>query len=169
MKSLPMVARTEVLQRNIPEDWSVKDRTSCKKNIHLGHEDYIIKIVQMEEAHCINTWGPTGAKGWPNRASTGLGLSAQAFRPGPLRGSVLPPFLAPEGPSTLSSWRRRHSQDKELFTPRGHPQVRDIERGWRWFGRRIAQLERSTQVEKKEDTVGSVTMINGAMSSTLMG
>jgi hypothetical protein len=24
-------------------------------------------------------------------------------------------------------------------------------------------------VEKKEDTVGSVTMINGAMSSTLMG
>jgi hypothetical protein len=25
------------------------------------------------------------------------------------------------------------------------------------------------QVEKKEDTVGSVTMINGAMSSNLMG
>jgi hypothetical protein len=25
------------------------------------------------------------------------------------------------------------------------------------------------QVEKKEDTVGRVTMINGAMSSTLMG
>jgi hypothetical protein len=25
------------------------------------------------------------------------------------------------------------------------------------------------QVEKREDTVGSVTMINGAMSSTLMG
>jgi hypothetical protein len=26
-----------------------------------------------------------------------------------------------------------------------------------------------SQVEKKEDTVGRVTMINGAMSSTLMG
>jgi hypothetical protein len=25
------------------------------------------------------------------------------------------------------------------------------------------------QVEKKEDTIGRVTMINGAMSSTLMG
>jgi hypothetical protein len=27
----------------------------------------------------------------------------------------------------------------------------------------------TTPPEKKEDTVGSVTMINGAMSSTLMG
>jgi hypothetical protein len=35
---------------------------------------------------------------------------AQAGRPGPLRGLVRPPFLAPEGPSTLSSWRHRHSQ-----------------------------------------------------------
>jgi hypothetical protein len=26
-----------------------------------------------------------------------------------------------------------------------------------------------TQVEKKEDIVGSVTLINGAMSSTMMG
>jgi hypothetical protein len=45
MKSLPMVARTEVLRRNIPEDWSVKDRTSCKENLHLGCKDDIIKIV----------------------------------------------------------------------------------------------------------------------------
>jgi hypothetical protein len=45
MKSLPMVARTEVLQRNIPEDRSVKDRISCKENLHLGREDDIIKIV----------------------------------------------------------------------------------------------------------------------------
>jgi hypothetical protein len=29
--------------------------------------------------------------------------------------------------------------------------------------------EAHPQVEKKEDTVGSVTMINGAISSTLMG
>jgi hypothetical protein len=50
-----MVARTEVLQRNIPEDSSVKDRTSCKENLHLGREDDIIKIVQVEGAKCINT------------------------------------------------------------------------------------------------------------------
>jgi hypothetical protein len=31
MKSLLMVERTEVLQRNIPEDWSVKDQISCKE------------------------------------------------------------------------------------------------------------------------------------------
>jgi hypothetical protein len=36
--------------------------------------------------------------------------------------------------------------------------------------RRIAHLEgKHPQVEKREDTVGSVTMINGTMSSTLMG
>jgi hypothetical protein len=29
MKSLPMVARTEVLRRNTTRDWSVKARTSC--------------------------------------------------------------------------------------------------------------------------------------------
>jgi hypothetical protein len=41
-------------------------------------------------------------------------------------------------------------------------------------GGRSSEEDRPTrrkhpQVEKKEDTVGSVTMINGAMSSTLMG
>jgi hypothetical protein len=54
MKSLPMVARIKVLQRNIPEDWSLKDRTSCKVNLHLGREDDIVKMVQVEGAKCIN-------------------------------------------------------------------------------------------------------------------
>jgi hypothetical protein len=54
MKSLPMVARTEVLQRNIPEDCSVKDWTSCKENLHLGRQDDIDKIMQVEGAKCIN-------------------------------------------------------------------------------------------------------------------
>jgi hypothetical protein len=125
MKSLPMVARTEVLQRNIPEDWSVKDRTSCKENLHLGREDDIVKIKQVEGAKCKNTWGPTRAKGRLNRSGMGLGQSSQAGRPGPLRGSVRPPFLAPEGPSTLSSWRCCHSQRREPFAPRGHPQARE--------------------------------------------
>jgi hypothetical protein len=79
-------------QRNIPEDWSVKDRTSCTDNLHLGREDDIIKMVQVEGAKCINAWGPTGAKGRPSRAGMGLGQSAQAARLGPVLGSVRPPF-----------------------------------------------------------------------------
>jgi hypothetical protein len=40
-----------------------------------------------------------------------------------------PPFLAPEGSSTLKSWRCRHSQRREPFALGGHPQAR--ERGGR--------------------------------------
>jgi hypothetical protein len=54
MKSLPMVARTEVLQRNTPEDSSVKDWTSCKENLHLRCKDDIVKIVQVEGEKFIN-------------------------------------------------------------------------------------------------------------------
>jgi hypothetical protein len=136
MKSLPMVARTEVLRRNTPRDWNVKDRTSCKENLHLGREDDIVKIVQVEGAKCINAWGPTGAKGRLNRAEVGLGQSAQAGRPGPLRGSVRPPF-----PCT-----RRIFNPKVLeappFAPGGHPQAREREEGY--LRRRIDHLEGST-------------------------
>jgi hypothetical protein len=55
MKSLPMVARTEVLRRNTPGDQSVKDQTSCAENLHLGREDDIVKIMQVEGAKCIIT------------------------------------------------------------------------------------------------------------------
>jgi hypothetical protein len=167
MKSLPMVARTEVLRRNTPGDWSVKDRTSCTENLHLGREDDIVKIMKVEGAKCIITWGPTGAKGRPNRAEMGLDRSAQAGPPSPLLVSVRPPFLALEGSSTLKPWMRRHSEEGEPFAPGGYPQAR--ERAGRspegdWPPRR-----KHPQVEKKEYTVGRVTMINGAMSSTLMG
>jgi hypothetical protein len=87
-----MVARTEVLRRNTPGDWSVKDRTSCAENLHLGREDDFVKIMHVEGAKCIITWRPTGAKGRPNRAEMSLGRSAQSGRPSPLRGSVRPPF-----------------------------------------------------------------------------
>jgi hypothetical protein len=84
-----------------------------------------------------------------------------------LGGRFGPPFLAPEGSSTLSSWRRHHSQDKEPFAPRGHLQAR--ERGGRSSEEDRSSRRKHPQVEKREDTVGSVTMINGAMSSTFMG
>jgi hypothetical protein len=34
--------------RNTPGDWSVKYRTSCAENLHLGREDDIVKIMQVE-------------------------------------------------------------------------------------------------------------------------
>jgi hypothetical protein len=143
-----------------PWDWSVKDRTSWTENLHLGREDDIVKIMQVEGTKCINTWGPTGAKGRPNRAEVGLG-------PAHSRGRFGPPFLAPEGSLTLKPWRRRHLQRREPFVPGGHPQARE-----RWG--RCPEGDRPPrrmhpQVEKNEDTVGRVTMINGPMSSTLMG
>jgi hypothetical protein len=55
MKSLPMVARTEVLRRNTPGDRRVKDRTSCTENLHLEREDDIVKIMQVEGAKFIIT------------------------------------------------------------------------------------------------------------------
>jgi hypothetical protein len=167
MKSLPMVARTEVLWRNTPGDWSVKDWTSCTENLYLGREDDIAKIMQMEGAKCIITWGPTRAKGRPSRAGMGLGRSAQAGRLGPLPTRFSPPFFAPEESSTLKSWRRRHSRNREPFAPRGHPQAR--ERGGRSPEEDRPSRRKHPQVEKKEDTVGRVTMINGVMSFTLMG
>jgi hypothetical protein len=64
---------TFCVNRNTPKDWSVKDRTSCTDNLHLGREDDIAKIMKMEGAKCIITWGPTRAKGRPSRAGMGLG------------------------------------------------------------------------------------------------
>jgi hypothetical protein len=77
-----------------------------------------------------------------------------------------PPFLAPEGFSTLKPWRRRHLQGES----HSHQEaIHKLERGGRSpEGDRLPR-RKHPQVEKKEDTVGRVTMINGAMSSTLMG
>jgi hypothetical protein len=152
-KSVPMVERIEVLQRNIPEDWSIKDRISCKENLHLGCEDDIIKIVQMEGAKCINTWGPTREKGRTNWARMGLGRSAQVGRPDPLWRSVRPSFSCTWSSFNPKSWRHRHSKEREPFTPRGHPQARE---------RReiVREKDRSTrrkhpQVEKKTPSEAS--------------
>jgi hypothetical protein len=150
IKSLPMVARTEVLRRNTPGDWSVKDRTSCTKNLHLGREDDIVKIMQAEGAKCIITWGPTGEKGWPNRAEMGLGRSAQAGRPSPLPASVRPPFLAPEGSSTLKSWRRHHLQRRESHS---HQEaIHKLEREEGDLRRETNHLEGSTHKWRRRNT-----------------
>jgi hypothetical protein len=173
MKSLSIVARTEVLQRNIPGDWSVKDRNSCTKNLHLGREDDIIKIMQMEGAKCIITWGPTGVKGRPSRAGMDLGRSAQAGRPGPVLGSVWRPFSCTRrifNPKSLEAppfVEERAIRTERPFAPRGHLQAR--EREGRSPEEDRPSRRKHPQVEKKEDIIWRVTMINGAMSSTLMG
>jgi hypothetical protein len=149
-KSLPMVVRIEVLRRNTTEDWRVKDRTSCMENLHLGREDDIVKMVQVDGAKCIINLGPTGAKGRPSRPRMGLGRSAQAGRPGPLPAPVGPPFLAPEGSSTLRPCRRRHSWKRKPFAPRGHPQAREREKGD--LQRMINHLEGSTHKWRRRKT-----------------
>jgi hypothetical protein len=78
-----------------------------------------------------------------------------------------PPFLAPEGSSTLKPWRHRHSTGRESFAPGGHPQAR--ERGGGSLEGDRPPRRKHLHVKKKEDTAGRETMINGAMSSTLMG
>jgi hypothetical protein len=157
MKSLPMVARTKVLWRNTSGDWSVKDRTSCTENLHLGHKDDIVKIMQVEGAKCIITWGPTGAKARPNRAEMALAGQSRPAGPAHFRRRFSPPFLAPEGSSTLKPWRCHHSQGGEPFAPGGHPQAR--ERGGRSPEGDQPPRRKHQQVEKKEDTVGRVTLI----------
>jgi hypothetical protein len=127
MKSLSKVARTEVLQRNIPEKWSVKDQTSSKENLHLGREDDIVRMVQVEGAKCLNTLGPTGAKGRPNQAEMGLGWSAQAGRPGPLRGSVRHPFSCTRISFNPKFLEMPPFSRQRAIRPRGHPQAREGE------------------------------------------
>jgi hypothetical protein len=110
--------------RNTPGNWSVKDRTSCAENLHLGREDDIVKIMQVEGAKCIITLGPTGAKGRPNRAEMGLGRLAQAGRPSPLWGSVRPPFPCTRrilNPKTLEA--PPFNREREPFAPGSHPQA----------------------------------------------
>jgi hypothetical protein len=144
MKSLPKVARTEVLQRNIPEDWSVKDRTSCKENLHLGWKDDIVKIVQVEGAKCINTWGPTGVKGRPNRVEMGLDGLAHS------RGRFAVPFSCTRrsfNPKLLEA--PPFAREREPFAWEA---IHKLERRVRSFARRIARLEESTHKWRRRKT-----------------
>jgi hypothetical protein len=141
MKSLLMVARIEVSRRNTPGDWNIKDRTSCTENLHLGREDDIVKIMQVEGAKCIKAWEPTGAKGRPNRAEVGLGRSTQAGRPGPLPTSVRPPF-----PCTRRIFNPK-SLEARPFTKESHSHreaIHKLEREEGDLQRRIDHLEGST-------------------------
>jgi hypothetical protein len=97
----------------------------------------------------------------------GLGRSAQAGRPSPLWGSVRPPFpCTPRifNPKTLEAQPfdkgESHSHQEPSTSYRERREI---------SGGRSSTSKEAPQVEKKEDTVRRETMINGAMSSTLMG
>jgi hypothetical protein len=81
-------------------------------------------------------------------------------------GQLGPPFLAPEGSLTLKPWRRHHRRGES----HSHQEaIHKLERERREIsGGGSPARRKHPQVEKKEDTVRRVTMINGAMSSTLM-
>jgi hypothetical protein len=143
------------------------------ENLHLGHEDDIINHASGRgKVHkYMKTHGSEGAtepgRGGPR--PVGPGWSAQAGRPSPLRGSVRPP---PPLPCTQRIFNPKALEappfaGREPFVPGGHPQAR--ERGGRSPEGDQPPRRKHPQVEKKEDTVGRVTMINGAMSRTLMG
>jgi hypothetical protein len=137
MKSLLEVAWTEVLHRNIPEDWSVKDRTSCEKTLHLEREDDIVKMVQMEVGKVQNDKSAHVREGATEPGQNGPGSVGPAH---PRGGSA--PVSWGEDESTLNTWRHYHSQRERAIRPRGHQQARE-RRGGRSFARRIALLEGS--------------------------
>jgi hypothetical protein len=126
------------------------------ENLHLGHEDDIVEIMQVEAAKCIITRGPTGAKGRPNRAEMGLGRSAQADWPNPLPASVQPPFPCTRRIFNPKALEAPPFAEREPFAPGGHPQAR--ERGGRSPEGDRPPRRKHPQVEKKEDTVGRVTV-----------
>jgi hypothetical protein len=112
----------------------------------------------------LRTHGIEGATepGQDRPGPVGPGRPAQ-----PTPGSVRPPFPCTRrifNPKTLEA---PPFDRGEPFAPGGHPQARD--RGGGSPERDRPPRGKHPQVEKKEDTVGRETMINGAMSSTLMG
>jgi hypothetical protein len=122
--------------------------------------------VQVEGAKCINTWGPTGTKGRPNWAGMGLGWLAKPAGLAHSGGRFGPPFSCTRRIFNPKFVEAPPFARREPFTPRSHSQAR--ERGGRSSEKDRSTRRKHQQVEKKEDIIGSVTMINGAMSSTLM-
>jgi hypothetical protein len=104
-----------------------------------------------------------GAKGRPNWAELGLGQSAQAGRPSPVPASVQPPF-----PCTRRIFNPKTLEAPPFGRGESHSHQEAIYKLEREEGDQPPR-RKHPQVEKKEDTVERVTMINGAMSSTLMG
>jgi hypothetical protein len=163
MKSLPMVAKdrsaTKEHPRGLKRKWSnfmCREPPTWTWGWHRqNHASGRGKVHNHLRTH--------GSEGVTEPGRDGPG----PVGPDHFGGRFGPPFLAPEGSSTLKSWRRRHSQRGEPFAPGGHPQAR--ERGGRAPEGDQPPRRKHPQVEKKEDTVGRVTMINGAMPSTLMG
>jgi hypothetical protein len=99
------------------------------------------------------TWPGWAWAGWPKPA----GLAQFRGRFGPL--SLHPKDLQRPGGAAIRKGESHSHREA----------IHKLERGGRSPEEDRPSRRKHPQVEKKEDTVGSVTMINGAMSSTLMG
>jgi hypothetical protein len=95
--------------------------------------------------------GPVGP-GQPAKPTSGVSSAPLSLHP-----KELQPYV-PGGAAIRE--RESHTHQEAIHK---------LERGWRSPEGSRPPRRKHPQVEKKEDTVGRVTMINGAMSSTLMG
>jgi hypothetical protein len=107
LRSLVRVYELDEITSNGGKDWSVTKEnpggSKCKRPGFMQGEplSWTRGWHRQNSANgggtkYINTWGPTGAKGWPNRAGMGLGRSAQAGQLGPLQGRSTLLFLHPK-------------------------------------------------------------------------
>jgi hypothetical protein len=51
----PKGGKDRSVTKEHPRGFKLKNRTSCKENLHLGREDDIVKMVQVDGAKCMNT------------------------------------------------------------------------------------------------------------------
>jgi hypothetical protein len=112
----------------------------------------------------LRTHGNEGATE-PGRDGPGLAAPGRPAQPTPVVGSA--PFPCTPRIFNHKSLEALPSREGEPFAPGGHPQAR--ERGGRSPKGDQPARRNHPLVEKKEDTVGRETTINGAMSGTLMG
>jgi hypothetical protein len=109
-----------------------------------------------------------GSEGATEPDGDGPGLVGPSRPPWPTLGVGSAPFSCTRRSFNPKLLEALPFARQRAIRPRGHPQAREKRREI------VRKKDRSTrrkhpQVEEKEDIVGSVTMINSAMSSTLMG
>jgi hypothetical protein len=59
----PKGSKDQSVTKEHPRGFKCKRPNFVREDLHLGREDDIVKIMQVEGAKCIKARGPTGAKG----------------------------------------------------------------------------------------------------------
>jgi hypothetical protein len=150
MKSLSMVARTEVLHRNTPGDWSIKDRTSCTEEPPSWTRGWHRQNHASGRGKVHNHLRTHGSEGATKPGRNGPGPVGPAGRPSPHLALVQPPFPCTRrifNPKTLEA---PPFAEGEPFAQGGHPQAREREEGH--LQRGIDHLEGSTHKWRRRKT-----------------